>query len=98
VQVVPLIDKLVAEAVRKVGTKRWLQSLDNLLAIVKAIDSRILNGDQHVRDAVVVKQIGRFGLALFCATGVMNFTTSMEMFDRDFPGQYVAGSCCATTG
>jgi hypothetical protein len=67
------------------GSARLLEDISKLDEYAFATDQRKLQLSKNISLA----QFDPYAFARFCQTGVLQFATSLDQFDRDFPGQYL---------
>ncbi|MHB9833279.1 Tc toxin subunit A-related protein [Paraburkholderia terrae] len=72
--------------------RRGLTGSARLLQDIYQLDQYAFQTNQRklqLTKTISLQRQDPYEFARFCETGVMNFTTPMEMFDRDFPGHYL---------
>jgi hypothetical protein len=67
------------------GSARLLQDLTRLDEYAFQTDQRKL----QLTKMISLAQLDPFAFQQFCQTGVLRFSTPMDLFDRDFPGHYL---------
>lgn len=67
------------------GAERLLEDITQLDQIAFATDKRKL----QLTKTISLAQLDPVAFQKFVQTGVLRFDTSMDIFDRDFPGQYL---------
>lgn len=69
-----------------------LTGAESLLQDITRVDQVAFETDQvklQITKSISLAQLDPFAFALFLKDGILRFSTQMELFDRDFPGQYL---------
>jgi hypothetical protein len=82
----------VAGGTNQPDDKRGLTGSARLLQDVTRLDEYAFQTDQRklqLTKMISLAQLDPFAFQQFCQTGVLRFSTPMDLFDRDFPGHYL---------
>jgi hypothetical protein len=77
--------KTIQDSKGLTGAERLLRDLTELDQYAFRTNQRKL----QLSKTISLAQLDPFAFQRFCETGILIFSTPMELFDRDFPGHYL---------
>lgn len=64
-EVVPGISEIMSKTERSFGTDTVVERIDNFLTVVRAVEGRVFDGQQHVGNGVEIERICGLGQVQF---------------------------------